>query len=226
MSASGWSGSYPGNRTEFAPDPRRRMAKTCPSCGYRPIGPFTDNCPMCAEPVRNVRSDRPGGFSGPGNWVKWVVAGSVAVVLAVAGCCGVGMWRMGQAMKDAQQQVQAQMQAEAQRKANPVVVSAADLIRDFQDDPAAADRKYTGKYLEVTGVVERTGHGRYDRPFALLTGGKDDKATLKVECFFDSADAADEARIKRLAPGDKVTVRGEFDGHVANVLLRDCMLVP
>ncbi|HEV3385285.1 MAG TPA: hypothetical protein VG097_10730, partial [Gemmata sp.] len=33
------------------------MAKTCPSCGYNPIGPFIDNCPVCAEPVRNVCSD-------------------------------------------------------------------------------------------------------------------------------------------------------------------------
>src|SRR5262245_56740900 len=40
---------------------RCSMAKTCPSCGYNSIGPFTDNCPMCAEPVRNVRSDT-GGF--------------------------------------------------------------------------------------------------------------------------------------------------------------------
>src|SRR5207253_933252 len=32
--------------------PRRTMARTCTSCGYNPIGPFTDNCPLCGESVR------------------------------------------------------------------------------------------------------------------------------------------------------------------------------
>src|SRR6476469_2922069 len=113
------------------------MAKTCPSCGYRPIGPFTDNCPICAEPVRNVRSDRGGGFGRPPNILRWVIIGVAAVCLSVAGCCGLGMWRMGNAIKDAQQQMeQMQAQMEADRKARTIVVSAAELIKEFQADPA------------------------------------------------------------------------------------------
>ena len=138
------------------------MAKTCPSCGYQPIGPFTDNCPICAEPVRNVRSDRarspwPRGMA---SWVRWVVGVVAVVVLGVAGCCGLGMWRMGSAIQDAQKAMQeAAAKAEADRKARTVVVAAADLLQEFQNDPAAADRKYKGKYLEVSGIVERRGKG-------------------------------------------------------------------
>jgi hypothetical protein len=204
------------------------MAKRCPNCGYGPIGPFTDNCPICAEPVRNVRSGGGGGFR-PGGWppvVKWVVVGVIAGVLGIGGCCGVSLWRMGNAFQDVQKEVERQQaEREAARRARTVSVAAADLIREFENDPAAADQKYADKYLEVTGVVERGGRGRHDARFVILHAG-DEGAKIKIECFFDSAGRADEARIERLSKGQTVTIRGEYDGRVSNVQLRDCELVP
>ena len=203
------------------------MSKRCPSCGYGPIGPFIDNCPICAEPVRTVRSSRTGGgrTGGLPPWLWWVGGGALAMVLGVAGCCGVGMWRMGQGMADIQQQIeQAKAAAEADRQARTVVVTAAQLLEEFQKDAAAADLKYAGKYLEVTGVVERTGRGRHDSPFCVLHGG-DENAKFKVECFFEYlADPAAEARFRRLGKGQTVTVRGEYDGQVSNIQLRECVL--
>ena len=199
------------------------MAKTCPSCGYQPIGPFTDNCPICAEPVRNVRSDRarspwPRGMA---SWVRWVVGVVAVVVLGVAGCCGLGMWRMGSAIQDAQKAMQeAAAKAEADRKARTVVVAAADLLQEFQNDPAAADRKYKGKCLEVSGVMERRGKGPGGASFVILHAG-DEQAPLKIECFFDFADEEDG----RLAKGQTVTVRGEYAGRVSHVQVRSCVLV-
>jgi tRNA_anti-like len=205
------------------------MAKTCPSCGYRPIGPFTDNCPMCAEPVRNVRSDaaRSRLIANMPPMLKWVLGGAVAVVLGVAGCCGLGMWKMGRVIENAQKEAERmQAEREAERKARTVVVTAADLLQDFQTDRDAADQKYAGKYLEISGVVERHGHGRgrYDAPFVVLHGG-DENAKFKIECFFDLFDPRDDAGIKRLRKGQTITVRGEYDGQVSNVQLKECVLV-
>jgi outer membrane murein-binding lipoprotein Lpp len=203
------------------------MAKRCPSCGYSPIGPFTDNCPICAEPVRNVRSNA-GGFPQFANMsptLRWVIGGAVVAVLCVAGCCGIGMWRLGTAVKDAQTEFERfRAEAEANRQARTVVVAAAELLREFQTDPVAADQKYMGKYLEITGIVERSGRGRFDSSFAILSGG-DENAKLKIECFFDLSDENDEARIRRLGKGQTITVRGEYDGQVSNVQLRECVLV-
>jgi hypothetical protein len=106
-----------------------------------------------------------------------------------------------------------------------VAVAAADLTREFQADPDAADQKYADKFLEVTGVVERIGRGRGDARFVILHAG-DEAAKVKVECFFDLAGRADEARVERLTKGQTVTIRGEYDGRVSNVQLRDCELVP
>jgi hypothetical protein len=201
------------------------MAKTCPSCGYNQIGPFTDNCPICAEPVRNVRSDS--GFPRLANLplvVRWVLGGVVIGVLVVAGCCGLGMWRLGTVVQDAQKQMeQAMAKAEADRLARTVVVSAADLAHEVENNSVAADRKFAGKYLEISGVVEKVGRGRYDLPFVILTGGKEN-AKVKIECFFDRGDKKDEAQINRLDKGQSITVRGEYDGQVSNVQLRNCVL--
>jgi hypothetical protein len=203
------------------------MAKTCPSCGYRPIGPFTDNCPICAEPVRNVRSDR-GGYSGMGGVspvLKWVGVGLLVGVLLVAGCCGIGMWKLGDAVQDAQRQMElAQAKMEAERKARTVVVSAAELLNEFNTAPTEADKKYDQKYLELTGIVERTGQARHDPIFIIMHAG-DDTAKIKIECFFDLADDKEEAELKRFTKGQRIKLRGEYDGHVSNVRLRDCTLV-
>lgn len=207
------------------------MSKRCPSCGYGPIGPFIDNCPMCAEPVRNVRSGGRGRPGAPPPVIWWIVGGALGAVLLVVGFCGFGMWRMGNAMQDAIQNAQkelerAKAEREADRRARTVVVAAADLLREFQDDPAAAEQKYKGKYLELTGVVERTGRDRGNIAFVVLNGG-DEKAKVKIECYFDDylMGVPDPARVRQLDKGQTITVRGEYEGQVSNLQVRECELI-
>jgi hypothetical protein len=196
------------------------VSKTCPSCGYKPIGPFTDNCPICAEPVRNVRSDGGAGLTGGPPWVRY---GIVAALLSVAGCCGLGMWKMGSAMQDAQRMMQeAIAKAEADRKARTIVVAAADVLKEFQDDAAAADQKFKGKYLELTGVVERRGKSG-GTTFVILHGG-DEEAAIKIECYDLFEMDVDVPRIQ-LDKGQQITLRGEYTGRVSNVQVRGCVLV-
>ena len=201
------------------------MAKRCPNCGYGPIGPFIDNCPICAEPVRNVRSGGGGYGGGMAPVLKWVLVGGVVAVVAVAGCCGVTMWKFGNAVQDMQKEAERlQAQAEADRKARTVVVSAAELLGEFAKDANAADEKYAGKYLELTGVVERTAGGRRGSPYIVLHAG-DEKAKVKIECHFDYLLPADETKFRRLRPGQTVTVRGEYEGHEdGHVQVEQCAL--
>jgi hypothetical protein len=204
------------------------VARTCPSCSYYPIGPYTDNCPICGEPVRGVRGGTAEGRSWSSSmplWMRLALGGAVAVVLAVGGCCCVGVWNVNRAARDFQQLAEQQRaNEEAARRARTVTVTAADLLREFDEDPRAADRRYLGKWLEVSGVVERVGTDADDVPFALVHAG-DAAAPLKIECLFDLADERDERQVKRLKPGQPVTVRGEYGGRVSNVQLRECELV-
>jgi hypothetical protein len=155
--------------------------------------------------------------------LRWVGVGVGVVALSVLGCCGVGMWHLGAAFRNAQQTMEQQMaKAAAERQARTVVVTAADLLQEFGKDPA--DRKYAGKYLELTGVVEGSGRGRRETPFLILTGDHEGEK-LKIECFFNLAGEQDEAEINRLDKGQSVTVRGEYDGRVSNVQVRNCQML-
>lgn len=204
------------------------MAKTCPSCGYSPIGPFIDNCPVCAEPVRNIRSDDAARTGNLPSWVGWGIGGLVVAAVLV-GWWGFGMRGPDAADGDAQQlieRVRAQVKAEpeADRRARTVVITAAQLLQEFQNNPVAADQKYQDKHFELTGVVERQGRSGGNIPFVILHAG-DENAKLKIECFFDQADAAAELQLRQLTKGQTITVRGDFDGQVSNLQLGDCILV-
>jgi hypothetical protein len=154
---------------------------------------------------------------------KALLAAALTGVLVVGGCCGVGMWRMGNMMKDAQAMIEkAQAEEEANRKARTIVVDAAKLIEEFQTNPETADEKYEGKYLVITGIIEKKGREREFNSFVVLHGG-DEKATIKVECFFDYL-PPDDPTIKRLAKGQTITLAGEYEGLVSNIQLRDCLV--
>ena len=199
------------------------MARYCRSCKYGPVGPYVDNCPICAEPLRGGRrefgSGGGGGGGGTPGWVRWLLGSLLVSALSVAGFCGLGAWQMGNAMRDTQQQgLQAQAQFEAERQARTVLVSAADLLRDFQGDAAAAERKYRGKYLQVSGTVERSDLVRGEQ-FVILHAG-DEAVPVKVECFFY------DLHTGRLPEkGQTITVRGEYEGRISHVQLRQCVLV-
>ena len=158
------------------------MARICPSCGYSPIGAFTDNCPMCAEPVRSARGGLISGTGGSSTIVRWVLIGLVVAAVGMGACCAVGMWLWGTAIEDFQEDFKrAQAMAEAERKARTVVVTAQQLLKEFQENPAEADRTYRGKYLELTGVVERTGGGD-EAPFVIVHAG-DESANDQARVF-------------------------------------------
>jgi hypothetical protein len=197
------------------------VSKTCPGCGYGPIGPFTDNCPICAEPVRYVRSDGPRGGQPVGVLpaIKWMLVGVLVAGLAVVGCCGFGIWRGGGVV------VQNGGDGADDRRSRGAAVAAADLLEEFRTDPAVANRKYRGKRLEITGaVVDRTGRDGGSTPFVVLHAG-DENIRIKIECFFDASDDEEEAAVLALPKGTTVTIRGDYTGRVSHVQIRECSLV-
>jgi hypothetical protein len=200
------------------------MAKTCPSCGYNPIGPFIDNCPMCAEPVRNVCSDNRRSARPANRQYLLVIGGVLFAVLVVAGYWFFGVRSRGLATKEAEKANQrAKAENEARLHSRTVVVAAAQLLLEFQNNPDS-DQKYKGKYLEIFGFVERVGTNGDDTPFIVMNAN-DEKVPIKIECFFDSASKDDVAQIKRFRKSQTITVRGEYNGLVSNLQIRDCVLV-
>jgi hypothetical protein len=155
---------------------------------------------------------------------QWIIVAVIIAVLSVGWFWGAGMWWRPRPNPAAALE-RAKADAEARRRTRTTVVTAAQLLQDFQNDPAAADQKYRGRYLEISGVVERSGRDGDDNSFVVLNAG-DEHAPLKIECFFELADEPAEVQIQiqRLRKGRTVTVRGEYRGRVSNVQIRECAL--
>ncbi len=100
-------------------------------------------------------------------------------------------------------------------------VTAADLVKEFKDNEPAADAKYKGKVIEVTGRVKLVSD---------LDGVNDISVELdgvnlaSVDCHFPSGQ---RAAVSGLTPGTTVTVRGRCAGLVVfDIDLNDCLLMP
>jgi hypothetical protein len=110
---------------------------------------------------------------------------------------------------------------EAQARANPVAVSATELLQAYDTNGLAADSRFKGKWLEVRGEVADV--ARVVTPYVKLK----DKGRTKpgsVGCAFEERQ---EPEIARLKTGDQVTIRGKCDGKSVgeDVRLEKCELV-
>ena len=197
---------------------------TCPRCAQRLRVPAPPPEPGPAEggpeaPRRRHprQRDEPGPARALLSWLGRRAAGCLGGLLSLVAlnlllCGGYLGWtyltlRLGQ----------------REREAPPQAVGAAQLGRDYQDDPAAADEKYRGQTLEVTGVIEEVGRDKAGT-WCVLLRGEEGAGGQRVECSFDEADEDDAAQLARLRKGQEVTLRGRCEGGQGRVRLRDCAL--
>ena len=98
-----------------------------------------------------------------------------------------------------------------------IEVSAKQLYADYEANGVAADEKYKGKVLRVTGRVNSIDRDIMDEIYVTLQG--DDWGD--VQCFFAESHV-DEA--VQLSKGQTITIKGKCDGKMMNVLLRGCTI--
>jgi len=100
-------------------------------------------------------------------------------------------------------------------------VRAATILKDFEDNEAAADAKYKDKTLRVTGIVDKVDTEFIDEDqYVIQLGGGGDFEITTVNCDDQTPSVA--AKIKK---GDRLTVLGEFeDGGDLGIELKGCKL--
>ena len=100
---------------------------------------------------------------------------------------------------------------------NPVLmVNSKTLYNAFSDNEIAADEKYKGKIIQVSGSIRDIGKDLMDDAYITLVG---DEFFGDVQCFFP--DKTDLVDVKK---GQRVTVIGYCDGLFLNVLLKNCII--
>lgn len=106
-------------------------------------------------------------------------------------------------------------------KSTPIAVTAPVLVADYEANEIAADRKYKGQILEITGVVDSIGKDILDSMYVTLDSDERFGIT-NVQCFFDKSE---ETNLAALSKGRSLTVRGRCDGKFGNVLIKECAIV-
>ena len=102
------------------------------------------------------------------------------------------------------------------------VLSANQLIQEYNNNEVAADNKYNGKIVLISGIIRDISKGMFDTP-RIKIGGKEFLDGLdSVRCYFTKDD---EPSIARLYKGQHVKIRGKVTGMtMGNVQVKDCTL--
>ena len=89
------------------------------------------------------------------------------------------------------------------------------LYQEYDANQVAADQKYKGKVLEVSGPILRIGKDIMDVPYVILNGD----GLSGIQCSF-----ANENEVAKLGNNQQITVHGQCDGMIIDVQLEGCTL--
>jgi hypothetical protein len=97
-------------------------------------------------------------------------------------------------------------------------LSAADLYGEYENNAVAADQKYQGQLVEVSGKIIEIGTEILGKPYVVL--GPSDYV-YHVQCVFAYND---ESTVANLSKGQSVTLQGEVVGQLGWVNMKECRL--
>jgi hypothetical protein len=100
-------------------------------------------------------------------------------------------------------------------------LAAVDLVKAYTENEVAADGKYKGKVVEVSGEIENIGKDLLDTPYVSLKGPEG--MIESVQVYFDEGAQGALAALKKDTP---LKVKGVVDGKMMNVMLKGSMIVP
>lgn len=109
-----------------------------------------------------------------------------------------------------------------QQPGEPVKVTAERLYADYEADRTAADQKYKGKQLLVTGRVDAPAEEMGDEEVVILSNGKPTSES-DVEAYFDPSIKGSLAELER---GQKLNLLCRCEGKINGVELKDCSIQP
>lgn len=99
-----------------------------------------------------------------------------------------------------------------------VVVPVSTLLTDYKGNEIAADAKYKGKWVKVTGKVGDIKKDIADQAYLTLGTGQELEIPM-AQAFFGKDD---ETLLAKVSKRSEQTVLCRCEGLMMNVLLRDC----
>lgn len=107
---------------------------------------------------------------------------------------------------------------EVQSQEPSYTLSAEQLYDEYDSNEVAADGVYKGKVIVVSGTIQDIGKDIMDEAYIIIGG----QGFLDgVQCYFTEAGLS---TVSQLSKGDFVTVKGEVQGKMGNVVVRKSSL--
>lgn len=118
----------------------------------------------------------------------------------------------------------------------PIKVDEDDLWTEFLEDEKAAKRKYTGSFVEVTGICSEAqavqtpewARSEFLEGFTVQMGKKETRLTSdwKIECFIPNRDKTVRNQIDKIQPGGVLKIQGICKGKLGRqICIADCTIM-
>lgn len=107
---------------------------------------------------------------------------------------------------------------EVQSQAPSFTLSTNQLVDEYKANEVAADAKYKGNVVVVSGVIESIGKDILDQAYVVIGG---EGFLDGVQCTFSKGE---EASVASLSKGQNVNIKGKVNGKMGNVLLENSSL--
>lgn len=107
---------------------------------------------------------------------------------------------------------------EQEKTEEVVVVDITEFVEEFDKNQLAAEDTYEGKTVEFTGYVGNISEDIMGSYYVIVNPTDEDYYFgTAVQCFFK-----DKSALTSLENGQQVTLKGNFDTQLMNVMLKKC----
>lgn len=184
----------------------------CPEC-QREVSDSAASCPNCGKVINasNAQPAQPPKKKKKKIWL-WILI--IIVIFIGAGIMGSDSSNSGSS--GGNQPVASPSSQEPDFTGSPSA-----LIDAYNENEVAADKKFKGKKIRLSGRIEDIGKDILDKPY--LTFASDEQFEFRsVQCYFTKKE---EDKLADLRKGQNVVVQGTVDGLMMNVLMKNCWFV-
>lgn len=97
-----------------------------------------------------------------------------------------------------------------------------ELVAAYETEGTAADARFSSKILQITGTINRIEVREELNIYYISLGSDQDNVLVYLRCVFDEKHGD---QLNQLTSGQRVTVRGKYDGSIIDMRISDCVLV-
>lgn len=98
-------------------------------------------------------------------------------------------------------------------------ILAVDLFGEYEANEIAADNKYNGERIKIKGTIKDIGRDIWGDAYITLKAKESEYSLAAVQCYFKN-----ENEIVGLVKGQDITLIGNIDGLIMNLIVKDCAL--